>query len=240
MNRRYFILLLGLMPLTAQAGFSDWWKKQVEKVKGSDKLDPETAARGIKEALKQGAEQAIKRLGKKNGFALDARVKIPVPENLLQIERGMRKIGAGKYADQFILSINRAAEHAVPQTKEILISVIRQITVKDAIKIIRGADDAATQFFRDKAGFTIKAKIFPIVARATDKVGVTSKYKSFVKHSGWLRKLIDPNKIDLDQYVTDKTVDGLFFMIAEEEKRIRKDPVARTSEILKKVFRKKK
>ncbi len=224
------------MPLAAQAGFGDWLKKQYRKIKGRD-LDAATVAQGIKAALRQGAARAIDMLSKRNGFHLNPRVRIPLPAKLGKVERGLRKLGADKYADDFLLSINRAAEKAVPEAKAILLAVIRQMTVKDAVNILRGPDDAATQFFRQHSESTIKLNMLPIIALATERVGVTAKYKRFVNKSAWLRRLVDPREIDLDRYITRKTVDGMFVLIADEEKRIRKDPLARTSEILKKVFR---
>lgn len=236
MKRRTAIAMLLCLPLAAYAGVDKWLKDQLRQNAGGSALDPETAAKGLKQALENGTQQAVTLLGRENGYFGDARVRIPLPENLARIERNLRKLGQGKAADEFILSLNRAAEAAAPEAKAIFLQVIRKMSVQDAIGIVRGPDDAATRFFREHSEGALKDAFHPIVASATDKVGVTHSYKKFLKQAGPVAKFVDPHSLDLDDYVTRKALDGLFLMVADEEKRIRKDPVARTTELLRKVF----
>ena len=199
-------------------------------------LDARTIAAGLKEALQQGTQQGVNNLGRADGYLGNGRVRIPVPEELRKVEKFLRRIGADRYVDDFIVSLNRAAEAAVPHAKAIFVDVIRNMTISDAVGILKGPDDAATQYFRRNSETRLTASFRPIVANSTDKVGVTSHYKKFVKQAERLG-LAGSKDLDLDNYVTSKALDGLYLMIAAEEKRIRQDPVARTTELLRKVFR---
>jgi len=226
-----------LVPLTGQAGLGDWLKSRLEKnEEPASALDAKTMAAGIRKALEQGTDRAVATLGKKDGYFRHPTLAIPVPEKLRKPEKLLRKLGQDKYADQFILSLNRAAESAAPEAKAIFLDVIRHMTVKDAVDIIKGPDDAATRYFRAHSEETLTRKFLPIVTTTTDKVGVTRDYKRFVDKAGTLSKYVDTSGLDIDAYVTQKALDGLFHMIAAEEQRIRRDPVARTTEILRKVF----
>jgi hypothetical protein len=199
-------------------------------------LDAQTIAAGLKEALQQGTTQGVNALGRVDGYLGNGQVRIPVPEELREVEKFLRKIGADHYADDFIVSLNRAAEAAAPHAKVIFVDVIRNMTIRDAVGILKGPDDAATQYFRRNSETRLAASFRPIVASSTNKVGVTSHYKKFVKQAERLG-LAGSKDLDLDNYVTNKALDGLYLMIAAEEKRIRQDPVARTTELLRKVFR---
>lgn len=236
MKRRSAMLMLLCLPLGAHAGLDKWLKETMTRNAGGSALDPDTAAEGLKQALENGTQQAVTLLGRENGYLGNPRVKIPLPDNLARVDKTLRKLGQGRTADEFILSLNRAAETAAPEAKAIFLQVIRKMTVKDALGILRGTDDAATRYFREHSEGTLKDKFHPIVAAATDKVGVTQRYKKYLKESGPVAKLIDTRSLDLDDYVTSKALDGLFLMVADEEKRIRQDPVARTTDLLRKVF----
>ena len=237
MKRLFAISLLLLLPLATHAGGLDHWlKDQLRQKDSGTALDPGTAADGLKQALEHGTQQAVSLLGRENGYFGDARVKIPLPENLARVEKTLRKLGQGKTADEFVLSLNRAAEAAAPEAKAIFLQVIRQMSVQDAVKIVRGPNDAATAYFRGHSEAALRDRFRPIVAAATDKVGVTHRYKKLLKEAGPVAKLIDTRRLDLDDYVTRKALDGLFLMVADEEKRIRQDPVARTTDLLRKVF----
>lgn len=241
------LLLVGFLVLVpgqyASAGWGDLLKdvlgggsdssgSALSALTNSDMID------GLKEALSVSTGNAIKSLGKTDGFFANTKVKIPMPEKLEMVESGLRKLGQDKYADEFILTMNRAAEQAIPETANILGDAIKQMTFDDAKSILNGPDNAATEYFRKTGGSRLFEKILPIVQAATAKTGVTNNYKSMIDNLGFMKNVIDTEALDLDKYVTDKTMDGLFSILADEEKLIRTNPAARTTELLKKVFTK--
>jgi len=191
---------------------------------------------GLKEALSKGTQSAINNLGRTDGYYKNPQVKISMPESLQKAEKALRKLGQDKSVDEFILSMNRAAEQAVPETTAIFSDSIRSMSFDDAKGILQGPDDAATEYFRRSSGTRLAEKILPIVKKSTSAVGITAKYKNLLNKMGPLTSLIDKKSVDLDQYITRKALDGLFKMLAAEEKLIRNDPAARTTELLKKVF----
>jgi len=193
------------------------------------------AVSGLKEALSRGAEQAVATLGKPDGFLGNAQVRIPLPEKAQQAEALLRKFGGGKYVDQLIEGMNRAAEKAVVEAKPILWQSIKEMSVKDALNILKGSDDAATQYFRKTTSDTLSARFRPLVEEATGKVGVARQYEKLASKASQFG-LMDAKDADLDAYITAKALDGLFLMIAEEEKSIRQDPIGTGSTLLKKVF----
>lgn len=198
------------------------------------------ASSGIKEALAQGVSASIAKLGTTDGFLKDQAVKVLVPKKLRSMSDAARKFGAGKYVDQFETSMNRAAEQAVPATAEVFGNAIRQMSVSDALSIVRGEPDAATQYFRRTSGEQLKAKMLPIVQQATAQTGVTQNFKAMSDQSGGLMgKLGGGDAVDLDSYVTDKALDGLFFYIASKERDIRANPLQAGSSLLARVFGKK-
>lgn len=232
----WILVLLLAMGSVAQAGIFDRLfgkKSDDEKAEVSE----DEADTGLKAALGQGVEYAIARLGKTDGFLADEMVKIGVPEQLESIAKAARKLGGKKYVKEFEATMNRAAEAAVPVTAEVFGEAIKAMTLEDALAIVRGPDDAATQYFRETSGEVLAEKVLPIVADATQKTGVTKSYKSLEDRAGGiLSKFIDKDDTDLDKYITDKALDGLFYYIAVEEKKIRNDPVSRTTDILQRVF----
>lgn len=192
---------------------------------------------GLKEALFSGVKFAVNTLGKENGFLDDIRVKIPLPKSLQNAEKALRFAGQGKMVDDFVASMNHAAEKAVPVAVDVFMDSIKQMTFNDVRNILfSGQDDAATQFFKRTSEETLRGKFRPIVEQFTAQVGVTQKYKDMMSKYGFVGKLLGQDATDLDGYVTQKALDGLFFMVAEEEKKIRKDPIGTGSAILKKVF----
>jgi hypothetical protein len=192
--------------------------------------------RAVLDALSVGVQRAIELLGKDGGYLNDAQVRIPMPHTLMQVEKLARKLGQDKYADRFIASMNHAAERAVPQTTQIFLDTIKNMSVQDAQAIVTGSDDAATRYFQQKTSDDLRRVIRPLVSESMNETGVTNAYKKFIDKADFLTGYIDPQALDLDGYVTDKTLDGLFLKLAEEERRIRTDPVARSTDILKKVF----
>ena len=211
-------------------------------------------ASGIKEALAKGTTSAIDSLGREGGFSNNPGVRIPLPGKLEQAGKLARKLGQGAQVDAFQLSLNRAAEKAVPQVADIFGNAIRSMTVDDARGILAGGDHAATDFFRRVAGDALTARIQPIVASATSSVGVTQKYKAFTSSTGGGSGVLGSlggalgkfgggkpgaggsSPLYLDNYVTAKTIDGLFAMIGQQEQSIRQNPAARSTDLLKKVF----
>lgn len=194
-------------------------------------------SRGLKEALSNGVSSAIRSLGREDGFYKNVRVKIPIPKNLRPVEKTLRTIGQGKLVDDFELAINRAAEKAVPEALDIFADSIRQMSFDDVRRIVSGSEkDAATQFFRRTSEERLREKFLPIVTEFTEKTGATAQYKRVISKAGFLAALGGGNNADLDSYVTEKALDGLFTLIADEEKRIRENPIARTSDILQKIF----
>lgn len=202
---------------------------------GVDDLSNKDAAAGLKEALTRGAEAAVGQLGKADGFMGDARVKIPLPESARAAEKMMRTFGMKKQADELIATMNRAAEMAVVEAKPILVSAVKTMSIADGRAILTGGDDAATQYFRRTTSETIAARFLPIVKQSTAKVDLAGQYNRYAGQAAKLG-LLDEKDADLDSYVTQKAMDGLFLMIAEQEKAIRKDPIGSGSSLLKKVF----
>ncbi len=192
---------------------------------------------GLKEALSNGVRFAIDTLGKENGFLNDVRVKIPLPNSLQKVEKGLRLAGQGKVVDEFVASMNHAAEKAVPVAIDVFVEAIKQMSFDDARKILFSSEsDSATQFFRRTSEENLRGKFRPIVEKFTAEAGVTNKYKTMIGKYGFAAKLLGGDATDLDGYVTQKALDGLFLMVAQEELKIRKDPISRTTSLLKKVF----
>ena len=191
---------------------------------------------GLKEALSKGTQFAIDNLGQEGGFLDNAAVKIPMPESLSWVESSLRTLRQDELADEFIATMNHAAEQAVPEAADLFGEAISNMSVEDAKGILTGPDDSATQYFRANTEDALTERMRPIVEQATAKAGVTSAYKSMTAQAGGLTGMLGTEATDLDGYVTGKTLDGLFLMIAEEEKKIRENPMARSTDLLKKVF----
>lgn len=254
-------LALAVATLPVIAAGSGQFKDLLNKVKQSthsanssqlgSNLPNSDIASGLKEALAKGTTNAINSLGRDGGFWNNSKVRIPLPGKLEQAGKLAKQLGQGAKVDAFELSMNRAAEKAVPQVAQIFGDAIRKMTLSDARGILTGGDHAATDFFRRVAGDALTARIHPIVAKATDSVGVTEKYKAFTSGSGGgalggalgslgslggHKSSQGGSPLDLDNYVTSKTLDGLFTEIGDQEQSIRQNPAARTTDLLKKVF----
>jgi hypothetical protein len=159
-----------------------------------------------------------------------------MPDSLSWVEKSLRDFGQDQLADEFVATMNHAAEQAVPEAAAIFGEAIQAMSMDDAKSILSGPDDAATRYFRKHTGAALSEKIRPIVTQATEKAGVTSTYKRMMASAGGLTSFLSHDAKDMDGYVTGKTLDGLFLMIAEEEKKIRENPLARSTELMKKVF----
>jgi hypothetical protein len=193
------------------------------------------SADGLKAALTQAASVAVAQLGKADGFMGNPEVHIPLPGKLQKASKTARKLGLGKQIDSLDLAMNRAAEAAVPEARELLVQSIKQMSVKDALGILRGPENAATEYFRQSMSGKLTEKFQPIVSKATADVQLAAQYKSVAGKASALG-LIDSTDASLDTYVTRKALDGLFLVMAKEEAAIRKNPMGQASALLRKVF----
>lgn len=245
MNIKYSLKPLLVLPLlvglslpchSAWNDFVEFFKEQTPAALDKSNLSKADIVSGLKEALIKGSQSAVSTLGKENGFFAHPTLRIPMPEKLQTVETALRKLKQDKIADEFVLSMNRAAEDAVPKAMSIFSSAIKTMSIEDAYGILQGPDNAATEYLKKTSGSQLHQQFLPIVKQATNNVGVTENYKALIDNLGMMSKLIDVESLDLDKYVTDKAVNGLFNLVANEEKLIRADPAARTTDLLKRVF----
>jgi hypothetical protein len=203
--------------------------------RGNDNLDESTAAAGLKEALRIGTERTAAATSKPDGFYGNALIRIALPEQYEDVGRTLRGVGMGSYVDDFERSMNRAAERASGEAVEVFGSAITQMTIPDAFGILNGGETAATDYFRRTTAAALTRKFQPIVTARMKEGGVYNLYNDLVDE--YNRLPVDkPEAVDIDDYVTDRTVDGIFIVLEGEEKRIREDPAARTTELLRRVF----
>jgi hypothetical protein len=200
-----------------------------------DRLTQREALAGLKAALERGAHTAVAALGRADGFLGNPQVKIPIPESLARTERLARRLGFSNEVDELVVAMNRAAEAAVPEARQLLLDSVKKMTAQDAKGILTGGETGGTAYFRRVANTQLHDRFLPIVKAATDKVGVAQRYREFAQPAAALG-LLKTEHADLDEYVTQKALEGLYFMLGEEEKKIRKDPVGTGSAILRKVF----
>lgn len=203
-------------------------------------LSQDEISGALKEALAKGVERAVTALGQNDGFLKDASVRIPMPENLQKVERTLRSLGQEKLADEFVTTMNRAAEKAVPEAAAVLGGAVKQMTVADAKAILTSTNNAATAYFRRTSTTNLYERFLPIVRAATEQAGVTAAYKKMTEKASFggfsASSLLGQNSADLDGYITRKALDGLFVKVGQEEERIRENPAARTTDLLQKVF----
>jgi hypothetical protein len=201
----------------------------------SGSADASTPTDGLREALRVGTARAVDGLGRTDGYLKAPDVRIPVPEKLSKLSKALETLGAGDYVDEFVTGMNRAAEAAAPVARDVFVDSIREMTFDDALTILRGRDHEATDYFREHAGPRLASLFRPIVDDKLAEVGATRSFNALMDQT---RKVpfVDRPAIDLTEYVTERALDGLFLRLAGEEERIRRDPVARTTELLKKWF----
>jgi hypothetical protein len=248
-SRRDLLVLLLATPvlgLSVEAAAQSGVDRALQRLGGAapaGALSAGDATGGIKEALAKGVESAILQLGRPNGFLGDAAVKILVPDRIRQVADLARKAGQGARVDAFEESMNRAAEKAVPAAADILGGAVRDMSVQDAVGIVRGGGTSATDFFRRTSNDKLVSAFRPIVAKQTASVGVTEKYKAFADKAGGGAmgallggKSKSSSPLDLDDYVTQKAIDGLFVVIGSQEQQIRSNPAARSTDLLRRVF----
>lgn len=198
-------------------------------------LSQAEVAEGLKQALTQGISKGAAQASKTDGFYRNPKIKLPFPEDVQKVEQKLRQIGLGSEVDKFILTLNRGAEEAAKEARPIFVDAIKSMSIQDAWSILKGDDNAATEYLRRTTGTQLRAKFQPVISRALEKTEATRYYGSIVSTYNKLPGVQRVNP-DLEDYATTKSIDGLFLLVAEEEKNIRENPVARTTELLKKVF----
>ncbi|HEX4927487.1 MAG TPA: DUF4197 domain-containing protein [Burkholderiales bacterium] len=193
------------------------------------------ATTALRAALEKGTQAAVAKLGRTDGFLADERVRISLPPSAQRAERLMRRFGMAKYADELIVTLNRAAEAAVPEARTLFVQSVRKMTVRDAKDILTGGDTAATEYFRRTTRGPLHQRFLPVVRRATARVGVARTYARYADKAAAVG-LLREEDADLDEYVTEKALDGLYLTVAQEEKQIRAHPLEAGSRILREVF----
>ena len=234
------LVLFGAMGVTcfAEAGIFDDIMKELPGAKrgvSQSDLDQKTTVSGLKEALAIGTENAVKAVSKPGGYFSNQMVKILLPDTIQKVADVVAKLGFQEQVDNFILSMNRAAEAAAPKATALFVDAIKTMSFDDARKILQGEDTAATQYFKDKTAERLYDQFRPVVTSNMDKVGVTKAYKDMMAPYESI-PFMPKESIDLDHYVTNKALDGLFLMVGQEERNIRTNPAARVTDLLKTVF----
>lgn len=230
-----FTCLFMFFVVPCYASFLEDFLRGVQIPKQTEK-DTDTVTAGLKEALLIGTGNAVISVSKIDGYFKNEAIKILLPKNIQNVANILGKIGYQKEVDEFILSMNRAAEKAAPKAKDIFISAIKEMTFEDAIKILRGNDTAATDYFKEKTFDKLYESFRPIISKSMNEVGTTRAYKNMTERYLSAVPFSGVESFNLDHYVTTKALDGLFYMVAQEEKKIRTDPSARVTELLRKVF----
>jgi len=234
-------LILGLsMVLTfanATSALSQWRDilKDVQKSLSGRSLSEDEIAKGLKEALHVGTAKAVENVSQVNGYFNNPKIRIPLPESVRNTQKLIRAAGFGAKVDEFELSMNRAAERAAPEAKALFWDAIKGMSFTDAGKILNGRENEATLYFQEKTSSRLTEIAKPVIRDAMGQVGVTRSYQELDRTARSI-PFVGSYSFDLDQYVTDKALNGLFLMLAEEEKNIRENPAARTTDLLKKVF----
>ena len=239
--RRYLYITTSILVISslASAQSLEMLKEKVKKVSIDDikgiSLTETDAANAIKEALNKGVDIGVEKVSKKDGYFLHPEIRIPFPKDMKKVEKKLRDLGMNQQIDQIVISINRAAEDASASAKSIFIKAIKDMSISDAKKIVNGNKSAATDYLRNSTYLSLSKEFQPIIRTSLQKVNATKHWKSLIRAYNKIPfiKKVNP---DLEIYVTEKAIDGLFFMIEKEEKRIRENPKQRTTELLKRVF----
>jgi hypothetical protein len=241
MKRYVAVILLstGLLSVWAFAQSPlDDLRQKAEAALGKRGPNDDRIAAGLKEALTVSTRKAVVSTGRVDGFLKNEAIKILLPEKLRSVGKGMRLVGMGQQVDALEVGMNRAAEQAVPSARQIFINAVTKMTIADARQILSGGDTAATQYFKAKSTDQLTAAFAPIVHQSMENVGVVRQYNQLMQNP-MAGRLAENKDFSLDKYVVGKTMDGLFYVIGEEEKKIRKDPAAQTTALLREIFGKK-
>ncbi|MBF0570472.1 MAG: DUF4197 domain-containing protein [Candidatus Omnitrophica bacterium] len=242
------LIIIGMIILSfisyTHVAFAGWMQDQFNKLQSSNieslKQTPLSQTKigdGLKEALKVGIDNAIKLTAKTDGFFKNEEIKIPLPEKLQMLDKGLRMVGLGKTVDDFILSMNRAAEASAPQARDIFINSIVGLSFDDAMRIYNGGNTAATEFLKEKTSHQLRDAFLPFIRKSLAQYDVTAKYNDVI---GKYRSLPFSHNVpipDVEQYVLDKALNGLFLILGQEETKIRTQPAARITSLLKEVFK---
>ncbi|ELR73539.1 hypothetical protein C900_02624 [Fulvivirga imtechensis AK7] len=202
---------------------------------GNESLTTEQVVAGLKEALIKGITTGSSQASRVDGYFKNPKIKIPFPPDVQRVEEKLRQIGMGNEVDKFVMTLNRGAEDAAKEAKPIFVNAIKSMTIQDAWGILKGNNDAATQYLIRTTSGQLKAKFKPVIKNSLDKVNATKYYGDIVTTYNKV-PFVEKVNPDLDDYATDKAIEGLFYLVAQEEAKIRKDPLARTTDLLKKVF----
>jgi hypothetical protein len=234
------ILLSGWMLVQSQLyGLQlDDLRKRAESAMGKGGPSEDRIAAGLKEALSVSTRKAVASTGRVDGFLKNAAIKILLPEKLNSLGKGLRMVGMGQQVDALEIGMNRAAEQAAPSARQIFINAITKMSIADARHILSDGDTAATDYFKEKSTEQLTTAFAPIVHKSMENVGVVKQYNQLMQNS-MAGRLGESRDFSLDKYVVSKTMDGLFYVMGEEEKRIRKDPAAQTTALLREIFGKK-
>jgi hypothetical protein len=230
-----FLMFLGIIySSSVHATFGDFLKG-IKKTLGGEALSENKIIQGLKEALQIGTGNAVNKVSQVDGYFQNPKIRIPLPDAVQKVEKALRIMGSGPQVDEFVLSMNRAAERAAPEAKSLFIDAIKKMSFSDARKILQGTDNEATLYFKDRSYDKLHEIFKPMAHKAMSEVGVTRTYQDL---DAKVRKIpfAESLSFDLDNYVTDKALDGLFFMVAQEEQKIRQDPAARVTDLLRDVF----
>jgi hypothetical protein len=238
MKRAIVLAAVVLFSALAQAQLGEILKKATHKdvaASSISSLSNDKITAGLKEALRVSTDNAVRSTGRPDGFLKNEAIKILVPDKLRTVGKGMRLIGMGQQVDDFEVAMNRAAEQAAPEAKQIFVNALMNMSFQDARQILTSGDTAATEYFKRQSTNQLTTAFSPIVHQAMENVGVIRQYNAMMR-SPAAGALLGRQNFDLDQYVVGKTLDGLFYVLGEEEKKIRQDPAARTTAILQQVF----
>lgn len=240
MKTAFFLLTLALSSASWAYDLGDILKGLGEAANkqnsaSASTLSEQDVTRGLKDALLEGASKAVSTLGRNDGFMQNDKVRISLPEPLQKTESLMKTLGQGKRLEELKTSLNRAAEAAVPEAKTLLLDAIKNMSVADAKAVLTGGEDAATKYFRQATEAKLHQRFLPIVSKSVNRYKLTQQYDR-IAGTASQAGLIGKEQANMSEYVTGKTLDGLFFMIAEEERAIRRDPLGRSSEYVRRVF----
>lgn len=232
-------ILLVIILFVNTNSFSQDWNKTVKDftkaVSSKGKLSNDDIVKGLKEALSVGSKNSADKASQKDGYFKNTQIKIPFPKEAKDMETTLKNLGMKKQVDQFVLTLNRAAEDAAKKAAPVFINAITKMTITDGVTILKGKDDAATQYLKTNTSLPLKNEFMPIVKASLNKVQVTKYWNPLMTKYNKIPYVKKMNP-DLNDYVTQKAIEGLFLLVAQEELKIRKDPAARVTDILKKVF----
>jgi hypothetical protein len=231
-----FVVVLLLAPESIQAQLGDILKKADETLnqRNTSGLSNDKIVAGLREALQVSTGKAVALTGRPDGFLKNEAIKILLPPKLETVGKGMRMLGMGAQVDELEVGMNRAAEQATPQAKAIFLSAVKRMSFDDARKILTGGDTAATEYFKRTSSADLTTAFTPIVQRSMQRVGVVQKYNRVLQSAPGGNALA--GQFDINKYVVGKTLDGLFLMLGQEEKKIRQNPAVQTTALLKEVF----